>query len=158
MQHLIIRHGFTGVKRDDRKLYGLEGPPLNETGIKQSLDLRQELLQRGVNLAKASVAVSELLRTRLTAEHAGFVNITVNSVLNEINTGMKNMELKAFLQTQSLPEVVLQCARAILDKPPQENIWITHGLVIMGLRQLLDLPSDPFDPPNCSITLIDIGI
>ncbi len=152
MKRYIIRHGSTGIKRQERVTYGVEGPPLDSLGRRQSLELRNELISLGIDLNDEGVAVSELLRTKQTAEQAGLKRLQTYSVLNEINTGMPHVELMTFLADKQLPNAVITRAQDILNNPPKELIWISHGLVIMGLRQAMGLKDEPFDPPNCSIT------
>ncbi len=155
MKRFVIRHGHTGVTRDGRAAFGAAGPPLSKLGQKQAAELKQALLKLGVNFDTEPVAVSEFLRTKQTAQLAGFQNLHVSPVLNEIFTGMPGAELKALLELRQLPPIVIQKARAILDNPPKERVWITHGLVIMGLREVLGVKSDPFDPLHCSILEVD---
>ncbi len=155
MKRFVIRHGHTGVKRGDRSKYGSEGPPLDALGRKQATALRTALLKLNVDPGVEAVAVSEFLRTKTTAELAGFTDIQVRPVLNEIFTGLPVMDLKAFIDKRELPAVVLAKAQAILDNPPKERVWVTHGLVIMGLKELLGIKDDPFDPIHCEVLEID---
>lgn len=156
MRRFIIRHGFTGVKRDQRDAFGVEGPPLDELGQKQAKKLKQALIHLGVDPSTESVAISEFLRTRQTAELAGFTNIQVRPVLNEVQTGLPGDELKAMLAEKHLPPAVLERAQAALDNPPKEAVWISHGLLIMGLCELFGIKNDPFELEFCSITEINI--
>lgn len=156
MKRLVIRHGHTGVTRDQRDAFGAEGPPLDELGQKQAVELRDALIKLRVDPDTETVAVSEFLRTKQTAKLAGFQHIHASPLLNEIFTGMPGSELKAMIEFRQLPPIVLQKAQAILSNPPKENIWITHGLVIMGLREELGLKGDPFDPLHCRILELDV--
>ncbi len=70
--------------------------PRVHLGQKQALDLRNAFIGLGIDLANERVAVSELLRTKQTAEHAGLKRLHTYSVLNEINTGVPHEELFAF--------------------------------------------------------------
>lgn len=155
MKRFVIRHGATGVKRDERKAFGVQGPPIDELGQKQAAELKKNLIKLGIDPSTEPVAVSNFLRTRQTAEFAGFTNIQARPVLDEIFTGIPGEELRAMLEVEKLPLIVLERAQAILDNPPKEKLWITHGLVIMGLKQLLSVKADSFDPPNCEILEID---
>lgn len=156
MKRYVIRHGETGVKRGERSQYGKTGPPIDAQGKKQSIELGKKLVDLGVEISSEPVAVSEYLRTRQTAELAGFKSLHENPLLNEVFTGLTPGELKSLLERKQLPDVVLEKARAILDNPPVEKVWITHGLVIMGLRQLLGTQADPFDPPKCEVFEMEI--
>lgn len=156
MKRYIARHGHTGVTRDQRLQFGKSGPPLDTKGQKQAKELQFKLLSMGVDAQTTPVVVSEYLRTRQTAELAGFQVIGENSLINEIFTGIPNETLKGMVSKQKLPQIVLDKAQAILDNPPEQKVWITHGLVIMGLRQLLGINAEPFDPPHCEVIELEI--
>ncbi len=156
MLRFVIRHGETGVRRNDRKLHGIHGPPLNNEGKIQAQRLHTEFVKLNIDPRYHPVAVSEFLRTKQTAEEAGFLLVTQYKILNEISTGLKQNDLKKFINDRQLPQIVLDKAKELLDRPPKEKIWITHGLVIMGLHQLLGISEKPFDPPKGTINILEI--
>ncbi len=148
MKRIIIRHGHTGVDRDARDSFGAEGPPISKQGVADAERAGREIEKLGINLAAEPVAISTYLRTKQTAEAAGFKKLRADPSLNEIFTGIPNDQLKDMVAKRQVPEIVLQKAQAILDNPPPEKVWVTHGLVIIGLRELLGMQADPFDLPQ----------
>ncbi|HET6924215.1 MAG TPA: phosphoglycerate mutase family protein [Candidatus Saccharimonadales bacterium] len=155
MKYLIIRHAQTDSTRLNRHLDGPDGAPLNETGERAARALRDELTAAGIEVQHVKVAISELVRTRQTAEAAGFVseNMRVDPLLNEVNTP-DPAATQRLVEQGKLPLEAFAAARAILDNPPEEPVWVTHGLVIAALRELLGLPG--FIPPMASICEIEI--
>jgi hypothetical protein len=152
MQYLLIRHAKTDANRLTRAAFGKKGAPINGLGLRQAQKLATELRRRGIDTDKERVAVSELLRTRQTAESAGFKNISVNSVLNEVKTSdpQRTQELLAKAQ---LPYEAIAAARTILSNPPAEKIWITHGQVIAAILVELGLSNpNKLEPDFCEIT------
>lgn len=156
MRYLLIRHGKTDANRLTRAAFGIEGALLNEEGMQQARDLGLLLKKRGIDLGATAVAVSELLRTRQTAEVAGFIDISTNSLLNEVNTGNPAQTLELVAHGE-LPKEAQQAARALLAKPPSQPVWVTHGLVIAALLVELDMSdSEHFIPSFCEVIEIDI--
>ena len=138
MKVLLIRHAKTDANRLTRALYGKKGAAVNDEGRWQAEKLHDELATLGVDLDKETVAVSELLRTQQTAQLVGFKNITVDPLLNEVNTSDPKHTL-ALVAQGKLPEEAIIAAKAIIDNPPKQKIWITHGLFIAGILQVIGL-------------------
>ncbi len=156
MKYLLIRHAKTEANRLTRALFGKEGAPINDEGIEQVNALHKELLDLGVDLDTEPVVVSELLRTKQTAELAGFKNVTVNPLLNEVNTVDPKHTL-ALVSQGKLPEEAKVAAKAILANLPKQRVWITHGLVIAGiLYELGTVDPKNLIPKLCEIIEIDI--
>lgn len=155
MKYLLIRHAKTDANRLTRVAFGKEGAPINVFGEQQAQELRKKLIKIGIDTNKEVVAVSELLRTKQTAESAGFKHFSVNSVLNEVNTDNPQRTLELVAQAK-LPEQAIVAAKAIVAKPPKEKIWVTHGLVIAAIQVELGL-SDPqnFIPDYCEIREVE---
>ncbi len=151
MKYLIIRHAKTDANRLTRAVFGKSGAPINDEGKQQAAGLRHELTRLNIDIETEPVAVSELLRTKQTAELAGFKNITVNPLLNEVNTADPKHTLELVAQGK-LPEETIVAAKAILANPPKQKIWVTHGLVMAGILQVLGL-TDPYNliPKHCEI-------
>lgn len=156
MKYLLIRHAKTDANRLTRITFGKKGAPINDIGKRQAQVLGRRLAKLEIDTSIAIVAVSELLRTKQTAEIAGFKHIKVNSVLNEINTNNPHKTQELVTQAK-LPGRAIIAAREILADPPKEKIWITHGLVIAAILFELGL-SDPqnFIPDYCEIREIEI--
>jgi len=156
MKYFVIRHAETDATRLNGHMFGKEGAPLNDAGILTAKKLHDKLKTLGIDPADAKVAVSELLRTRQTALAAGFPkpNLVVNALLNEVNTG--NPEATNVLVSQGkLPAKAIEAAQAIIDNPPKERVWVTHGLVLGALREVLGVPG--FIPELGSIVELEIG-
>jgi broad specificity phosphatase PhoE len=151
MNYLLVRHAQTDASRLTRVAFGKYGAPLNEVGLLQVEALVKELERRGINAEAEPVAVSQLLRAKQTAEYAGFKNISVNKLLNEINTGNPEKTLQLVAQGK-LPKEAIDAATAILANPPIEKIWITHGLVIAALYvEMGQTNPQRFIPNYCEI-------
>ncbi len=155
MKYLLIRHAATDANRLTRALQGKHGAPLNEAGRKQAAKLKQELVKRGIDFSQP-VAVSDFIRTQETARLAGFTDLNVNKIIDEINTGDPKRTQEGVEQGK-LPKEAIEAAQAILRNLPEERIWVTHGLVIAALLTALG-QSDPehFIPSQASITEIEI--
>lgn len=138
MLHLLICHAQTDANRVTRQAFGKQGAPLNDVGIQQATLLRQQVLAYHLEPTNEPVAVSGLLRTKQTAEIAGFTQIIVNSVLNEINTP-DPQKTSMLIRRGILPEEATAAARKVLANPPKEMIWITHGLLIAAILVELKL-------------------
>jgi hypothetical protein len=107
------------------------------------------------NILDKPVAVSELLRTKQTAEIAGFKTININPLLNEVNTP-DPVHTKELIKQKILPEEALAAAKALLSNPPKEGVWVTHGLVIAALEQLLKIQAPAFIADFCEIRELPI--
>lgn len=111
----------------------------------------------GIDSSLTPVAVSRLARTRQTARSAGFVAITPYGQLNEVKHGMELAELRTMLDAGKLPEIALREAEATLKNPPQQSVWITHGLRIAALCAVLDVyQNERLIPRFCEIRELPI--
>lgn len=154
---IIIRHAKASGGRHDKHLFPKEGAPLSDEGRKAILGLKDELERLGIDVANEPVAISELLRTRQTAELAGFKNIIEYASLNEIETGLGPEELAGVIAQKIIPEVASAAARKLLKYPPRENVWVTHGMLIAGIAEVLDIPSSKlYIPEMASATIVDV--
>jgi hypothetical protein len=156
MKYLLIRHGKTDANRATRAAFGKAGAPLNDLGIQQATALQQQLVGMGIDLQNETAAISELLRTRETAQYAGLEQLTVNSLLNEVNTldPIKTMEL---VQQGILPPEAHDAAKKILENPPTPKIWVTHGLIIAALLvELKQSNQSGLVPDFCEIVEVEI--
>ena len=155
MKYLVIRHGQTDANRLNRAAFGAKGAPLNDLGINQAKLLHDKLISFGINPATQAIAVSELARTHQTAEVAGFKHIFVNNILNEINTSNPELTLQ-MVARHEVPKQAIKAAKAIIKNPPKEQIWITHGLVVIALQYVLGVTNkDRFEPGYCEIREIN---
>ena len=156
LKYYLIRHGKTDANRMARAAYGKQGAPLNDEGNQQARALRKRLLGYGFDLNTVPVAVSELLRAQQTAELAGLKNITVNSLLNEVNTPDPQKTTEQ-LKQGIIAEEATQAAKSLLLNPPKATIWVTHGQLIAAVLQELK-QNDPhkFMPDFCEIREIEL--
>ncbi len=131
MRVYLVRHAETDATRLTRDDFGPKGAPINSTGVKSSKKLGIKINELGIDKIQP-VVVSELQRTHQTAKAAGFNNVVINPLLNEINTGdiKKTLEL---VRNRQVPEEAKEAARKILVNPPKEKFWFTHGLVSAAL-------------------------
>lgn len=141
MSILVIRHALSEANNRDNvgtMAFGAKDAPLMQKGREQAVQraatLRSEF---GVNAATTPVAISRLLRTKETAQCLGFKQWTEYPLLDEVEHGMDGADLRALLDSGGLPRAALANAEALRQNPPSERVWVTHGLVIAGLCQLL---------------------
>lgn len=154
---LIIRHAKSLGSRHDRHLYPKEGAPLSKEGFKDAEKLKAEFLKRGVDIKREPVAVSELIRTRQTAEAAGFTSLSEYEVLNEVNSGLGPTVLDQMIENKQVPKKAIEAAKKLLARPPKENIWVTHGMLIAALAEELGIPKNElFIPSMTSIIEVEI--
>lgn len=149
----VIRHGQSEGNRHNRAAFGKEGGALTDDGVQEAKQLRSKLSEVGIDVRAEAVAVSELQRTYQTARYAGFEHINKYSSLNEVNSGLPPEELDALLKQLAVPDAAKVAAQKILHNPPNEKVWVTHGLVIAALAHQLGIaPSKVFIPPMGSVT------
>lgn len=148
MSILVIRHALSEANNRENRgtpAFGDPNAALMEEGKEQARKRGKVLRERyGLNLKLTSVAVSNLRRTRETAELMGFDsdNIHPYDELNEVGQGTKKESLEAMIEgvrRGELPEMVLAAARAIRDARLEEKVWVTHGLVIAGLCRIANI-------------------
>lgn len=160
MNKLVIRHGLSEANNRDnfgKLAFANSEAPLMEKGKIQAQEARQLLASRyNVVARNTDAATSTLLRANETAQIAGFINIRQYSLLNEVNHGVELGELRQMLDTKVLPKAALHKAEQILANPPEETIWITHGLVIAGLCSVLGSSHERFIPSFCEIRELTI--
>src|SRR6266496_742944 len=107
---------------------------LTERGENECRHLAPQLpIRYGINPSETPVAVSTFERPKLTAVRLGFVTIRAYSELDEVDYGMNLEELRAQLRENLIPRVAIEAARATLAQAPDEDVWITHALLIGGI-------------------------
>ncbi len=153
----LIRHAKASGGRYDRHLFPKEGAPLSDQGINDAKQLKFKLLNENIDFQQ-TVAVSELVRTKQTAINAGFQHLKAYSMLNEIDSGMPELELEKFIKNKQVPKKAVIAAKRLLKNPPDEDIWVTHGMLIAGIGHVLKIPTTDFYIPDmASITKIVIS-
>ncbi len=158
MEILAVRHGLSEANNKDSLAFGSTEAPLMELGKDQAKNLGENLNEvHAIDCSTQEVAVSKLWRTWETAFYAGFTEIHTNPLLNEATLDLTPKELHYALENKQIPWTAIRSAEAILDTPPQQGIWITHGLVIAGLCEVLGVEKDKrFIPKFCEIRKITL--
>lgn len=157
MNTLVIRHGLS--QANNRTNYGTPafGSPnasLMDEGILQAKSLNPILTQDYmVDPTDTIVAVSNMRRTWETANFAGFHTLRPYDSLNEASNNLSLEDIAHIRATKELPRIALQAAENLLNNPPEEKIWFTHGLLIASMCKVLDIHQDRehFIPRFCEI-------
>ncbi|MCL2173717.1 histidine phosphatase family protein [Candidatus Saccharibacteria bacterium] len=157
---LLIRHALSEANNRDnigKPIHGSWGAPLMDEGREQAKELGKTLETiYGIDVANTPVAVSEIRRAQETAEYAGFTELQAYSSLNEFDAD----DWPGLLQDLAdghPPRQLLDCARELLANPPEENIWITHGVLIAAIGYVLRVERYGRQYPYfCEITPITI--
>lgn len=156
MSVLVVRHGLS--EANNRKNYGTPafGNPeagLMPAGRDQAVMLGGRLATEfNVELGVEPVAVSMMRRTQETAIVAGFRKLAIYPELNEEKGGLSDADIAIALKTKCPPEATRIAARLIIERPPQEKIWITHALLIATICQELGVYGNArFTPKFCEV-------
>jgi hypothetical protein len=158
MSVLAIRHGLSLANDRNSLAFAAGEAPLMEEGKQQARHLGSVLGEvHGIKVAEAPVAVSELRRSQETAHEAGFKTLVVKSSLNELMHDMDRTGFRNMIAAGRLPSIATEGAQALLEDPPDEQIWITHGLVIAGLCQILGVArNERLIPRFCEIRTLPL--
>ena len=153
MSVLVVRHGLSHANNRESLAFANSSAGLKRDGRDQARVLGLVLrTNHHIDTSSTEVAVSEYKRTFETAKGAGFLKLAKYSILNEIDHGMTFKDLRALLDEGILPDAAILGAEAILQDPPDESIWVTHGLVIAGLCRVLGVnQEDRLIPRFCEI-------
>jgi broad specificity phosphatase PhoE len=156
MNKLVVRHGLS--QANNRANYGTPafGSPdasLMDEGIVQATNagviLRENYL---IDPSTTTVAVSKMRRTWETANFAGFHTLRPYESLNEAMRGLTLEQIQHIKDTREFPLPALQAAEEVLNNPPEEDIWFTHGLVIASMCKILDVHQEKSAVPTfCEI-------
>ena len=160
MSVIVARHGLSEANDQASLAFGSPNAHLMEHGRVRARELGQVLRHvYQVNVDEEVVATSRLLRTQETAEVAGFRRIVVNSLLDEATTGLSFEEIIEARRTRIAPHTAITVAEAILENPPEQGVWITHGLVIVGLCEVLGIAHqfEKFIPKFCEARMLPIN-
>lgn len=97
------------------------------------------------------VAVSSMLRTQETACSAGFIRQVSYPVLDEVRLA-DLAETRRAIDAERVPDAALAAAALVLEDPPAQRVWFTHGLLIAALCATLGVPPGArFIPRFCEI-------
>lgn len=160
---LVIRHGLS--EANNRHNFGnlafaSSEAPLMREGLVQAIEAREHLnTLRDMSKFDDYVAVSSMLRTQQTASAMGLHRQIIYPELREVPHGIEPLRLRTMLDAGELPDTALQTAERILENPPREEIWFTHGLVIAGLCKVLGVSHGDWRliPRFCEIRELPLG-
>ena len=153
----IIRHGTSEGNRHNQASFGPEGGALNEQGIKEAEVLHSKLKELGIDPHTEPAATSYLKRAYQTAYLAGFKQINKYTSLNEVGGDLPPEVLDAMIERKEAPPSAITAARKLLDNPPLEKVWVTHGQLIAGIAHVLNISSSRlFIPRMGTITKLKL--
>ncbi|MEV6768734.1 phosphoglycerate mutase family protein [Nocardia sp. NPDC051030] len=154
MTVLVVRHGLSEANNRANvgtAAFGAADAPLMVLGHQQARAVGVRLRDRYGLAPDIEVAVSTMLRTQQTARSAGFIRQTVHPALDEVRL-TDLAETRRAIDAEELPEAARAAAARVLERPPAQRVWFTHGLLIAALCAALDLPSaSRFIPRFCEI-------
>lgn len=158
MPIFVIRHGLSFANDNKSLAFASSEAHLMPEGIAQASQLGFKLRNDySIDPQTTEIAVSQFNRASETASSAGFTKFTKYPLLNEITHGMNLIDLRASLDRGVLPQAAIEGAEYILEHPPTEAIWVTHGLVIAGLCKVLGIyQKDNLIPRFCEIRQLPI--
>jgi hypothetical protein len=162
MSRLVGRHSLSEANNRDNygtPAFGHADAPLMSEGCSIAKKMGVEFQAvYGIIPATTPAAVSKMLRAQETASEAGFIDLSEYAILNEVDTRLPHPELKDAIANRRHTIVALKAAELILENPPEEHVWITHGLVIAGLCEVLGVANqfEHFVPKFCEIRELPI--
>lgn len=156
MNILVVRHGLSQANNRENygtPAFGSANASLMDEGTVQATQAG-EILKNEYHVSPDTtpVAVSNMRRTWETANFAGFHILRPYESLNEAMRGLTLEQIQHIRRTRELPLPALRVAEKILDNPPEEDIWFTHGLVIASMCKILNVHQNrPAIPTFCEI-------
>ena len=163
MSKLVIRHGLSEANNYANygsPAYGNPNAGLMKQGVYQAIELGNTLRKNYfIDADQPIVAVSQMRRTWETANLAGFHSLRPYATLNEVNHGLSLEDKARIKATLILPVVALRAAEEVLNNPPEEDMWFSHGLLIASMCKVLNIyqnPNNTFYPDFCEIRELPI--
>jgi hypothetical protein len=140
-----MRHGVSLANDKDNPAYGSPSAGLLPRGKQQSM-AAGEILRTEYNFDTTNnwVATSRMRRSQDSAISAGCMNIVFYGVLNEATEELsldELLQIKPALAKNQVPTCAINRAAQLLESPPEEGLWVTHGLIIIGLCEVLGVRS-----------------
>lgn len=145
---LVIRHSLSEANNRENigtPAFASAEAPLMAEGCLLATELGATLRHTyDVDMLQARAAVSTMRRTRETAVSAGYLpeHLVMYPILDEVPRMREFAELRAMLDAGVVPPEAIEAAYRLLEQPPQEEVWFTHGLVIAGLCRVLNTHQD----------------
>lgn len=145
---LVVRHGLSEANNRHNigtPAFASPDAPLMPEGLAAAERLGLQLQEQfDSNPHTEYIATSQYLRTIQTALTMGAHcnHLRQYAILNELPRQQSGTELRAMLDNGQIPAQALMRAEAILANPPEEDVWVTHGLVIAGLCRTLGVYSN----------------
>lgn len=148
MRKLVIRHSLSEANNRENlgtPAFASADAPLMDGGriIANVLGITLHDTYH-IDTVEAFAATSTMLRTSETAVCAGFDprHLVAYPILDEVQKSRDFIELRTMLDAGIVPPEAIEAAYRVLENPPQEEIWFTHGLVIAGLCKVLGVYQD----------------
>ena len=158
-----VRHGLSEANNYlnyGTPLFGHPDAGLMELGREQSRNTGRLLLTAyGKDPLSTSAATSHMRRTHETALEAGFLeeNLTSYPLLDEISNRLSLDQIALALKAQKPPTEAIEQIEELLDNPPEEKVWFTHGFVIATICYVKNIPYPDFIPGHGSIVVLPGG-
>ena len=163
MKKYLVRHGLSQANNHENigtPAFGSANAELMAEGWEHARRAGEILISHyGFTPATTPVATSRMLRTKQTAEGAGFVttNMTEYPLLDEVTSHMSLDEIVDAIQSQQPPTYAIEQVEALLCSPPEEPIWFTHGFVIAAICYVRGITTTRFIPKFGEVREISIG-
>lgn len=136
MSVLVVRHGLSEANDKNSAAFGQAHAELLPLGIEQARESGLVLVNDyGIDFTKHNAAASNMLRSQQTAYFAGFAAVKNYVILNEVDVP-KTPELRAVLDRGELISEARRAAVRVLENPPEETVWFSHGYLIAALCEL----------------------
>lgn len=156
MTFYIARHGVSRANDHNDPAFGKPDAGLLPAGVEQAIEMGGYFDNLGFDNLNTVVAISTMKRSRQTALAAGFFALQPYKLLDELC--LETHEKMAAKHSQKLPIESLKETEALLNNPPQEKIWVTHGLRAACIFKILDIyQNEPFIMRFCEVREVSIG-
>ncbi len=161
---MLVRHGLSSA--NDRRNFGKPAfahpdASLMVRGCYDAMGVGEALKANGYDgdPSVSRVAVSTMLRTGQTALYAGFrpAAITEYAVLDEVDHDLDPFVLGRMIKAGVYPDAALIRADRLLDTLPDEDVYVTHGLLGSAALYLAGVGRDtdqPFIPRFASVRVL----
>lgn len=163
MTRILVRHGLSEANNRNNlgnlAFASADAPLMNEGITQANAAGRLLVVKYGASILTKTVAVSTMRRTQETATAMGLRDQVVYPELQEVAHDMDLVELRHMLDRGGLPDAAVYIAQNLLENPPAESIWVTHGLVIAGLCSVLGVEHEDWRliPRFCEIRELPIS-